>query len=176
MAAAAVRHAPIAWAQRNDLVYLTIELDSSVKIDELSITPTSFKFKGTTKECAYETSFDFFEEIDAKDIKKTDGSRYTELALTKKSSNWWPRLLKEKLKAHWLKVDFGKWKDEDESDAEDPAGGMNFNNFDLSQYANQFGGGEAPDLGDFEDGDDDDEMPDLEDAEEEGKDNGETKA
>lgn len=42
--ATSVRHAPISWAQRDDLIFLTVELDT-VKIDELTITPTSFKFK-----------------------------------------------------------------------------------------------------------------------------------
>ena len=31
---------------------------------------------------------------------------------------YWPRLLKDTKKVHWLKVDFNKWKDEDESDEE----------------------------------------------------------
>merc|ERR1711997_482605 len=34
---------------------------------------------------------------------------------------YWERLLKDKTKQHWLKVDFQKWKDEDDSDEE--AGG-----------------------------------------------------
>merc|ERR1719370_1483681 len=39
---------------------------------------------------------------------------------------YWERLLQDKTKAHWLKIDFSRWKDEDESDEEngDEAGGM----------------------------------------------------
>ena len=45
-----------------------------------------------------------------------------EFALEKKESGpYWKRLVKEGTKQHWLKVDFNKWKDEDESD--DEAGG-----------------------------------------------------
>lgn len=36
---------------------------------------------------------------------------------------YWPRLLKEAKKVHWLKADWNKWKDEDEEDEED-AGGL----------------------------------------------------
>ena len=46
--------------------------------------------------------------------------RNIELFLVKKESGpFWPHLLKQKLKQHWLKVDFTKWKDEDDdSDVE----------------------------------------------------------
>ena len=48
--------------------------------------------------------------------------RVIEFALEKKDSGpYWKRLVKEEKKQHWLKVDFNKWKDEDESD--DEAGG-----------------------------------------------------
>ena len=48
--------------------------------------------------------------------------RVIEFALEKKDSGpYWKRLGKEEQKQHWLKVDFNKWKDEDESD--DEAGG-----------------------------------------------------
>jgi len=33
-------------------------------------------------------------------------------------AKYWPHLTKEKKKYHWLKVDFKKWKDEDDSDDE----------------------------------------------------------
>ncbi|KAK6036202.1 hypothetical protein COOONC_26293 [Cooperia oncophora] len=44
---------------------------------------------------------------------------------------------------HWLKVDFDKWKDEDDSGAEDgmPFGGSGAGGFDLNSYMNQMGGG-----------------------------------
>ena len=49
--------------------------------------------------------------------------RCIEFALEKKEDGpYWDRLLKEKTKRHWLKIDFNKWKDEDESDEEEAAG------------------------------------------------------
>jgi prostaglandin-E synthase len=46
--------------------------------------------------------------------------RNIEIMLKKKDDDqkFWPHLLKEKKKMHWLKIDFNKWKDEDDSDDE----------------------------------------------------------
>ena len=51
------------------------------------------------------------------------GQRVIEFALEKKDVEgpYWTRLVKDAKKQHWLKVDFSKWRDEDESDEE--AGG-----------------------------------------------------
>lgn len=48
-----------------------------------------------------------------------------EFALEKKDTTgpYWERLLKDKTKQHWLRIDFNKWKDEDESGDEGEAGG-----------------------------------------------------
>ena len=61
-------------------------------------------------------------EIDPEKTKYQVRDRCIEFALEKAEEGpYWERLLEEKTKQHWLKVDFGKWKDEDDSDAE--AGG-----------------------------------------------------
>lgn len=59
-----------------------------------------------------------------KNSKTTVGGRYVELILQKLPSDtkYWPHLTKEKKKYHWLKVDFKKWKDEDDSDDEAVSG------------------------------------------------------
>ena len=51
--------------------------------------------------------------------------RVIEFPLEKKELGYWPRLCKDKTKQHWLKIDFNKWKDEDdESDEEGGQGGQ----------------------------------------------------
>jgi len=52
--------------------------------------------------------------------------REVDVILKKTKDGYWPRLLKGPEKHHWLKIDFGKWKEEDGSDDEAPAdmGGM----------------------------------------------------
>lgn len=51
--------------------------------------------------------------------------RVIEFVLKKKNEEepFWPRLTNEKVKHHWLKVDFNKWKDEDDSEDEVEGGG-----------------------------------------------------
>ena len=50
--------------------------------------------------------------------------RNIEMLLVRKASGpYWPHLLKSKVKQHWLKVDFLKWKDEDDDEADAEAGG-----------------------------------------------------
>ena len=34
---------------------------------------------------------------------------------------YWPSLMKDKKKVHWLKIDFNRWRDEDDSEPEDGA-------------------------------------------------------
>jgi hypothetical protein len=41
---------------------------------------------------------------------------------------YWPRLLKDTKKVHWLKADWNKWKDEDEEVEEDVGQGNDFDN------------------------------------------------
>ena len=37
----------------------------------------------------------------------------------KEAGPYWPHLLKEKTKQHWLTVDFNRWMDEDDTDDEE---------------------------------------------------------
>ena len=63
--------------------------------------------------------------------------RVIEFALEKKEEGpYWDRLLAEKTKQHWLKVDFNKWKDEDESEDED--GGQNLEEVSASSSSLPF--------------------------------------
>ena len=64
----------------------------------------------------------FFQNILQKS-KFSVGQRVIEFALEKKDGEgpYWTRLVKDAKKQHWLKIDFNKWRDEDESDEE--AGG-----------------------------------------------------
>lgn len=61
--------------------------------------------------------FFFFFHI-LQNSKTAVGDRCIEFVLQKPSSDtkYWPHLTKEKKKYHWLKVDFKKWKDEDDSE------------------------------------------------------------
>jgi len=83
---------------------------------------------------------------------------------------YWPRLLKEKAKVHWLKTDFDKWVDEDEQDPNEEedwmakSGGLGggeggFEGIDFSK----FGAGPGGPGGEMPEDSDDDELPEDED-------------
>ncbi|KAL5971187.1 Co-chaperone protein p23-1 [Taenia solium] len=162
----AARHPEILWAQRPNCVYLTVAL-SDVKDEAIDIKPESFHFKGrvdTPTPTNYELTFDFYAEVDPNKAIRQIGDRVITYCVEKKESGVWPRLLKDASKQPWLKTDFSRWKDLDDSDSEGEGGlggfggsGGNFQDM-LSMMGNK-------DLGeeDDEEDSDDDELPDLED-------------
>jgi len=175
-------HPSVLWAQRDSLVYLTISVED-MKIDDLTVNEKTLHIKGASgsTQQEYECTLEFFGEINATDYHRTSSSRHVELVIPKATNGWWPRLLKDSKKVPWIKVDFNKWKDEDEEDDSHGGGGGGGGpggdgQFDLNSMMANLGGGGAgmggmpPNLDDFEDSDNDD-MPDLEDEpdEDEGK-------
>ena len=77
-------------------------------------------------------------EIDPEKTKYQVRPRCIEFALEKvEEGPYWERLLEDKTKQHWLKVDFSKWKDEDDSDEE--AGGGDLE--DMMRNMGGLGGG-----------------------------------
>ncbi|KAL7079754.1 hypothetical protein ACQ4LE_001815 [Meloidogyne hapla] len=114
-----IKHPSILWAQRADQVFLTIE-DGDLKINELLCEGEKFKIKGEKGGEKYEADLDLYGKLKGAERKKIDTNRRLELVIPKEKAEWWPRLLKASGKVPWIKVDFNKWKDEDEvSDYED---------------------------------------------------------
>ncbi|VDK85945.1 unnamed protein product [Litomosoides sigmodontis] len=155
-------HPLVQWAQRDKLLYLTIEIDN---VADLQITDKSLHVKGTYggSKALYEATLDFYAEVKT-DYRKIANDRHLELVVNKETPNWWPRLAKNSTKLPWVKVDFNKWKDEDEDEDDMNGGDLDFQNYMSKLDA---GGAGAPNLDDFDDDDDKDEddedMPDLED-------------
>ena len=83
--------------------------NKSFKVD---LKPTSLTFTGysDTKKTTYHVELEFFGEIDVENSKTTHTSRDVEFVLRKKEKKeeYWPRLLKESKKVHFLKTDFNK--------------------------------------------------------------------
>ncbi|KAL8687722.1 MAG: hypothetical protein Q9224_005068, partial [Gallowayella concinna] len=160
-------------------IYLTIAAPDVPKID-VDLKPTGLTFTGhsDTKKSTYHVELEFFAEIDVENSKTHHTSRDVFFVLRKKElkEEYWPRLLKESKKMHFLKTDFDKWVDEDEQDgAPDDAmagmggdmggmgggmpgmGGMGadggFGGIDFSKLGGGAGGmpgmGDMPDLGDM---------------------------
>ena len=113
-------HPSVTWAQRSsttdparNYVYLTISAPDVSKYSlNLSLKPDSLTFTGhsDTKKVTYHVSLEFYGEIDVENSKTNHTSRDVEFVLRKKElkEEYWPRLLKEGKKAHFLKTDFEK--------------------------------------------------------------------
>lgn len=116
----------VLWAQRADKLFLTIELEDC-KNPQINLEKSKLYFKGKSDSIQqdadhseHEVTIEFYKPINVDESKHAVRARGTEFVIIKEEANWWPRLLKDSAKQHWLKVDFPKWKDED--DSEDEAG------------------------------------------------------
>jgi len=151
---------PIIWAQRKDKVLLTVQLDNvsnpTVTLKESGL---YFHGKGGTGNTDHEVHLEFFKEIDPDSSKYNTTGRGVIFVIFKKKDcgGFWPRLLKDPKKVHYLKTDFDKWRDEDDSDADTQD---DFNLDEMMQSMGGLQGAGASDLGDNEDSDDED-LPDL---------------
>jgi hypothetical protein len=128
----------VLWAQRSNktdaaknFIYLTISVpDVQPSKLKLELKPQSLKFAGHSDSLKrdYHLELEFYAEIDEKESKINHTAKNIEIVLRKKElkEEFWPRLLKDAKKVHFLKTDFDKWVDEDEQDEapEDDLGSM----------------------------------------------------
>jgi len=146
----------VKWAQRDDLVFITIQ-QVNITEEKVDLTPgkLSFTCKAGPEKKEYSVDIDFHADIVVDDSSKILSTAKLFFSLKKKDNGEWPRLLNNKTKQHWLKVDFDKWKDADESEDEEkpdnydmpgmqgmgaggPGGGSGF---DMEAMMKQMGGG-----------------------------------
>ncbi|OLY78097.1 Protein wos2, partial [Smittium mucronatum] len=135
-----VNYPAVKWAQRANLIYLTISLPDC-KVAKFDLTPESLDFAGTSNGTEYAFKIDFYAPIDVQASKHDIGQRSIFCNLAKQSADeeqWWPRLQKGP-KLLFVKTDFDLWVDEDESEDEAPAGGAGGNpmmppGMDFSQF------------------------------------------
>merc|ERR1711946_40346 len=93
-----------------------------LQVSRITVEPTKVYFKGTggPDKKLHEVTIELFNEIDTEESKYSVRDRSIEFFLKKKEEGpYWPSLMKEKKKVHWLKIDFNRWRDEDDSDPED---------------------------------------------------------
>ncbi|KAF2804929.1 HSP20-like chaperone [Mytilinidion resinicola] len=119
-------HPEVLWAQRSsstdaakNVVFLNlIAADVPPENLKLDLQPTKLTFEGksTSKGITYQVELEFFAEIDPKESKVHHLGSGIELVLRKKEvkEEYWPRLLKDSRKMHFLKTDFSKYVAEDE--------------------------------------------------------------
>ncbi|CAG5096848.1 Oidioi.mRNA.OKI2018_I69.XSR.g14810.t1.cds [Oikopleura dioica] len=107
------------------------------------------------KEKHYCNEIELFGAIDPDQSRYVNTGRVVRCVMTRaEEGEYWPRLTKEKIRIHWLKVDFGRWKDEDDSDDEDKAG-ADFELNDMLSGLRVDKDGNKQSMTDFDDLDDD---------------------
>ncbi|CAO1409171.1 unnamed protein product [Diamesa serratosioi] len=154
---------PVVWAQRNDVLFVTFNVESKDPEFKLTEDTLFFKAVGLPEKKNYEVTINFFSKINQEKVESKNCGRCFEFVIAKADTkgSYWPSLTTDKKKPHWLKVDFNKWKDEDELDEEEGMGGFN----DLMASMGGMGGGGdgKPSFDDIEHEDsDDEELPSLE--------------
>jgi len=171
---------PTEWAQREDFLHLTFK-HTAVNDGKVEFQKKKIIFTGTNGKDTYETTIDLFDEIKTEGNKVNKRGPGYECVVYKENASWWPRLFTNKGKIHWLKVDFKRWKDEDDSEVEEDYGGDDMvpnlggaeggpGQPDLAAMMAQMGGGSPmgmDQMGDLGDSDsevdsDDDDIPGLE--------------
>jgi len=157
----------VLWAQRSDKVMVSVQLEE-VTEEQIKIDEHNLSFKGTSGGKVYVVDLEFNNDILPSESKQRKGGREYYFELKKKDPGpFWPRLLKDSKKHQNIKVDFSRWKDEDESSDEEFGGGGGGSKYDdasLEDMMQQMGtGGGNFDPGEAcSDDSDDEDLPELE--------------
>ena len=107
--------------------------------------------------------FELFGEVIPQESKRRKTGRELYLSIKKKEEGpYWPRLTTHKLP--YVKIDFNRWKDEDDSEEDEDQFEDGLENLMQRMDVGKGGGGNPKfDPGDFQSSDsDDEELPDLE--------------
>ena len=109
----------VKWAQRQDKLFLTIDV-VEVKNPQIDIIDGRvLKFKGTDSNHTYALEIELYDEVIKEESKFSLDSRNIFLNIKKKTRGpHWPRLTKSSGKLNWLQVDWRYYVDEDEEDEE----------------------------------------------------------
>ena len=105
------------WAQRKDKLFITICVVHSKKPIVDLTDGKRIKYQGSDGSITYAFDIELYDEIVKEESKYTLDSRNIFLNLKKKTSGpYWPRLLKDEKKYHWIEVDWMYYAEEDEED------------------------------------------------------------
>lgn len=166
---------PIEWAQRADILWISVAAEC--KEIDYKFTDETMHFKGASADGTrqYEVTLNFLHKINAEKITTNNTARRIEFCIAKAESGpYWAKLTTDKKKPHFLKSDFNRWHDEDEDNEDDedvvaPVGGAGDLSSMQNMFANLNAAGGKPNFDDFggpegeaEEDSDDEEIPNLE--------------
>ena len=131
----ATLHPRMKWCEREDKVYLTIELPDA-KDAAVTIEAREFTFRATAAGATYEERIALFADVSKEKSTYAVTARQVFCVLIKEEAKWWERLLREgEKKPANLHVDFDRWADED-----DDAGDVDTSGFDMQSMMGGGGG------------------------------------
>ncbi|KAI8867552.1 HSP20-like chaperone, partial [Ramicandelaber brevisporus] len=113
-------HPQVHWSQRHEHVTLVADVfdlkEYSVEVKNDSKVVAFSASDKADKQYVFE--LELYGAVSADKIKKSSTGRQVVIQLDKLEQVWWPRLTKAASKTAWVKTDFARWKDEDESESE----------------------------------------------------------
>ena len=131
----AALHPRMKWCEREDKVYLTIELPDA-KDAAVTIEAREFTFRATAAGATYEERIALFADVSKEKSTYAVTARQVFCVLIKEEAKWWERLVREgEKKPANLHVDFDRWADED-----DDAGDVDTSGFDMQSMMGGGGG------------------------------------
>lgn len=94
-------------------------------------------------------TINFLKKINPDKVQSKNCGRCYEFIISKAegAQEYWNSLTADKKKPHWLKVDFNKWKDEDEVDTDEEGGPMGGGGGMGGDMSSMMGGGGMPGMG-----------------------------
>ncbi|KRX27549.1 putative Xaa-Pro aminopeptidase 3 [Trichinella nelsoni] len=109
--------ATVLWAQRKNYIFLTVCVEDC-KDPKVDITEDKFTFRGIggTDKTPHHCEIEFYEKVDPSSVRRIISDRQLEFVINKLNTDgaFWPRLMKNQGRHWWCKVDFNKWRDEDD--------------------------------------------------------------
>ena len=130
------------WAQRKDKLFITINVVHSKK-PTIEIEGKKMKYQGTDGNLNYAFDIELYDEIDKENSKYTLDARNIFLKLKKKTEGpYWPRLTTDKVKYHWIEIDWTYFTEEDE---EEEAKEPNFEGQDFGDMGGEMDEDDKPD-------------------------------
>ncbi|XP_017011742.2 very-long-chain (3R)-3-hydroxyacyl-CoA dehydratase 3 [Drosophila takahashii] len=110
------------WSQTKQTLLLKVDLkDAKGAIADFS--PVSVNFSanghGARGVNAYKFELHFYALINDENATFVVSDNKIELQIRKLEPEWWPRLVATPQKPHWLKVDFDRWRTEDDGEVEE---------------------------------------------------------
>uniref|UniRef100_A0A7N0VCA9 Co-chaperone protein p23 n=1 Tax=Kalanchoe fedtschenkoi TaxID=63787 RepID=A0A7N0VCA9_KALFE len=137
------RHPEVKWAEREDKVFITVQLpnaaDAKVVLEPEGV--FGFTASGGADKQPYEIKLNLHDKVNVEESKINVGPRNVFCIIEKAEKQWWKKLVKDVKTPHYVKVDWDKWVDEDDDEPAGGAGDLDMGGMDFSKFSDMGGMG-----------------------------------